>query len=171
MDIYSVMSSIVDSLSWLSLSPGLFQSFKVSKRPLKMTRKSTVLRRCVLISAPILLTATFALNEVALVWGDTEFAVSYRRFVYASLFYPFALGVLLGHWFHMLGGGFRIDRRRFGKPLVQALIGAFIILSVAVVGIVSFGRGVSIPLYVSTVMSVIGVVFGMLVWPVRVYHG
>jgi hypothetical protein len=45
------------------------------------------------------------------------------------------------------------------------------ILSVAVVGIVSFGRGVSMPLYVNTVMSVIGVVFGMLVWPVRVYHG
>lgn len=135
-----------------------------------MTGSPSALRRFVLIAAPIVLLATFVTNDIALEKGTTGFAADYKRFVYTSLFYPFALGVLLGHWYHMLGGRFRINPRRYGGPLVGALIGAAMIACIAAVGIVTFLHEITIPSYLNTIMSVVGVVFGMLVWPVRVFH-
>ena len=129
------------------------------------------LRRFVLIVCPILLSLTFIFNEIALVLDtNSEIANGYKRFVFGSLFFPFALGILLGHWYHIYGGRFTVDWRRFGKPLVQALLGAAMIVCVAAVGITCFCLKVPIPGYMNSIMVLIGIVFGMLVWPVKVFH-
>lgn len=133
--------------------------------------RSSGLRRFVLIVCPILLSSTFIFNEIALVMNsNSKIANGYKSFVFGSLFYPFALGILLGHWYHIYGGRFRVDWRRYGKPLVQALLGAAMIACVAAVGITCFCLEVSIPNYMNTIMVLIGIVFGMLVWPVKVLH-
>ena len=129
------------------------------------------LRRAVLIVCPILLSLTFIFNEIALVMDtNSKIANGYKRFVFGSLFFPFALGILLGHWYHIYGGRFTVNWRRYGKPWVQSVLGAAMIACVATVGITCFCLRVSIPNYMNTVMVLIGIVFGMLVWPVKVFH-
>lgn len=129
------------------------------------------LRRAVLIVCPILLSLTFIFNEIALVMDtSSKIANGYKRFVFGSLFFPFALGVLLGHWYHIYGGRFNVNWHTHGNPLVQTLSAAAMIIGVMIVGIICFCFRVSIPNYINTILVVIGIVFGMLMWPVKVFH-
>lgn len=129
------------------------------------------LRVVVLTITPILLLATFITNELALsVTIDpvqSEFTAGYRKIVYNTLFVPWFLGVLLGHWYHPF-----VDRTFMGREfLIRTLIvaGVALVLGLVFGLLLAYVEGFAIPYWASTIIMYAGVVVGAWVWPVRVF--
>ncbi|OEU77807.1 MAG: hypothetical protein BA865_12390 [Desulfobacterales bacterium S5133MH4] len=124
------------------------------------------LRVSVLILCPLLLLATFVTMELALAarinLDTNDTTVKFRSIIYNTLFVPWFLGVLLGHWYHPF-----IERHFTGG---QFLLRTATVVGVAVLlGLPTGLVGFSVPYWGSTIMVYVGAVVGAWVWPVRVY--
>lgn len=129
------------------------------------------LRLFVLSITPSLLLATFITNELALSAtidpAKSGFTAGFREIVFNTLFVPWFLGVLLGHWYHPF-----INRTFMGMQfLVRTLIvaGVALLLFLIFFLLLKFIEGFSLPYWVSTITMYVGVVVGAWVWPVRVF--
>lgn len=126
------------------------------------------------ILCPFVLVGTFVCMEIALAGkGDlTRFVSALRWFIYSTIFTPFFLGVLLGHWFHPVPRWYNImDRRvyrnkQFIPPLILLAIGGIIML----IGwkVFNYQGNNPAPSYLSFIMVNVGIVLGAIIWPVRV---
>jgi hypothetical protein len=140
-------------------------------RPSWRHAERPVLRLFVLIVCPILLLATFVTMEIALVADTSGYEPGYaewlRKFIYHTLFVPFFLGVLVGHWYHPWPER-KLSGRQFG-------IRTAIVVSAALVLGLIFGlpaiwlSWVEFPYWVNSLVAIAGAVFGAWSWPVRVY--
>jgi hypothetical protein len=99
-----------------------------------------------------------------------EFVRGVREFIFSTLWMPFFLGVLMGHWYHPWPKWYCIMNRVYrGYDIIPPLI----LLGVAACGAASpaffhYARGHTIPSWASFIAVCVGVLSGMLVWPVRV---
>jgi hypothetical protein len=127
---------------------------------------------------PGLLAMTFLTMELALGANlealnvESSFIPSFRRFINTSLFTPFFLGVLVGHWYHPVPRWFtfldeRIYRQKQGIPIAIVLTSTTFLL---VLGIVIYVLEWSVPSPVNTGMVIVGILFGAVVWPVHALH-
>lgn len=130
-----------------------------------------ILRLFVLIVCPCLLTATFVAMEIALLADTTCYSPGYamwlRKFIYHTMFIPFFLGVLLGHWYHPRPG-----RQLTGSQFRNRTI---IVAAVALALGLIFGlpaiwlSWIAFPYWINNIIVAAGAIFGAWIWPVRVY--
>lgn len=124
------------------------------------------------VLCPIVLIVTFVSMEFALAAEGTlsGFISALRWFIFTTLFAPFLLGALMGHWYHPVPIWFDILNKRFYKqkqiipPLILVALGGMIAAAAGS----TYGVERLAPSYLSFIMVVVGVVLGAIVWPVRV---
>lgn len=126
------------------------------------------------ILCPFILAGTFACMEIALAYKGnlTDFVTGLRWFIFSTLFTPFFLGVLLGHWFHPVPRWYDImDNRiyrhkQFIPPIILLAIGG-LVMGIGW-GLFNYKSANPAPSYINFIMVLVGVVLGVLIWPVRV---
>jgi hypothetical protein len=131
-------------------------------------------RLFVLVACPILLLGTFITMEFVLASSGklSGFTWGLRRVLLSYLFAPFFLGVLLGHWYHPVPVWyFVLDKRVYGgRQIIPPLIAVCVAIVLMAVGMALYYPDGAAPSYLSFGMVVVGVVFGALIWPVRVFR-
>lgn len=128
---------------------------------------------------PGLILMTFLTMEVALGANlevlkiDSCFTPGFRWFVHTTLAFPFFLGVLLGHWYHPVPGWYTLLNERLYKsrqfiPIVIILTLTVILFTIGC--IVSYVFDYAVPSFVNTILVIVGIFAGALIWPVHVFH-
>ena len=129
---------------------------------------------------PGLILLTFLTNELALGANlealnvDSCFTPGFRWFMHTTLAVPFFLGVLLGHWYHPIPRWFTfLDERLYrGRQWIPVVIVLGLMSLLLMAGcIVSYVFDYAVPSFVNTIMVILGVFTGALIWPVHVFHG
>jgi hypothetical protein len=126
---------------------------------------------------PGLILMTFLTMEVALGANlealniDSIFTLGFRRFIHTTMAVPFFLGVLLGHWYHPVPRWFTLLDRRYPHPVVPIVIVLGLTVILLVVGCtISYVIWYSVPSFVNTIMVILGIFVGALIWPVHVFE-
>jgi hypothetical protein len=144
-----------------------------------MVTRHDVARVISLSFCPGLILMTFLTMEVALGTNlealniDSCFTPGFRWFVHTTLTFPFFLGVLLGHWYHPVPGWFRLLNERLYRehqfiPIVIVLTLTVILLTIGC--IVSYVLDYAVPSFVNTILVIVGIFTGALIWPVHVFE-
>jgi hypothetical protein len=125
------------------------------------------------IALPLILGLTFVSMEIALASKGplSDFTSGLRWFIFTTLFAPFFLGVLLGHWYHPIPRWYEIMNEKLyhGKQLAPPFI--LLTLGGLIMGVAwgIFGLERFAPSYLSFIMVFVGMLLGALIWPVRVF--
>ena len=126
------------------------------------------------IACPLILALTFVSMEIALASKGpiSDFTSGLRWFIFTTFFAPFFLGVLLGHWYHPVPIWYDIMNKRLyrGKQFIPPVILLTVAVLVMGIGWGLFGFKQLAPSHLSFIMVFVGVLFGAVIWPVRVLH-